>query len=79
MKESYLQHFSISIWSQPKIVIVVFALFVLWSLYWKGRSLWASARAGEKEWFILLLLVNSLGLLDIYYLYIRAKTENQSK
>ena len=44
-------------------------LLVLWSLGWKGASLWRAARDGSRPWFIALLLVNSAGLLDALYLF----------
>ncbi len=44
-------------------------LLLLWSLGWKGASLWRAAREGSKPWFLALLLVNSAGLLDALYLF----------
>lgn len=34
----------------------------------KGYSLWYAARRGEKWWFIILIIVNTLGILEIIYL-----------
>ena len=42
---------------------------VAWSLIWKGFALWSSARHGHKVWFVVLLVVNTLGLLEIVYLF----------
>ena len=42
---------------------------VAWSLAWKGASLWRAARNGSKPWFVTLLLTNTLGLLDMVYLF----------
>lgn len=42
---------------------------VAWSLAWKGASLWRAARNGSKPWFVTLLLSNTLGLLDMVYLF----------
>jgi len=42
---------------------------VLWSLAWKGLALWRSARAGQTVWYVVLLVVNTLGLLEITYLF----------
>ena len=50
------------------ISICVVALLVL-----KGYSLWTAARRGEKWWFIVLLFINTLGLLEIAYLIFVAK------
>jgi len=46
------------------------ALLIIWSLAWKGCALWKAARNGSKVWFVFLLLVNSIGLLDIIYIYL---------
>src|SRR3989338_6667143 len=48
-------------------------LFVLWSLVWKGLALWHSARRGQYWWFVILLVVNTLGILEIVYLFFVAK------
>lgn len=47
----------------------------LWSLPWKGVALWKAAIRKEKRWFITLLLVNSIGILDILYIFIFSKRE----
>lgn len=44
-------------------------LAILWSIPWKGMALWKAARRRDLVWFIVLLLVNTVGLLDIAYLY----------
>ncbi len=44
-------------------------IFMIWSLLWKAASLWVSARSNNKWWFIALLLVGSLGILDAIYLF----------
>jgi hypothetical protein len=44
-------------------------LLVLWSIFWKGLALWRSANRGEKVWFIILLVVNTAGILEIIYLF----------
>ena len=41
---------------------------VAWTLAWKGAALWRAARAGQGAWFIALLLINTLGLLEIVFL-----------
>ena len=47
------------------------ALIILaWSLAWKGLALWKAAREGSKPWFVALLVINTLGILEILYLYV---------
>ncbi|HCI05243.1 TPA: hypothetical protein DEX28_00675 [Patescibacteria group bacterium] len=46
------------------------ALLVLaWTLTWKGMALWKAARSSQKNWFVALLVINTLGVLEIFYLY----------
>ncbi|MFH0849029.1 MAG: DUF5652 family protein [archaeon] len=40
----------------------------IWGYFWKILGLWFSARKGERGWFILFILVNLAGILEIYYL-----------
>lgn len=47
----------------PALVLVV-----LWTVVIKGIALWKSARSGQKFWFIAVLIVNSLGILELIYL-----------
>ena len=62
-------------WIRENILWVksLVVLILLWSLAWKGYSLWLSARTGSKIWFVVLLLVNTVGILDILYIYIFRK------
>lgn len=46
-----------------------FSLLVIWSLVWKGLALWHSARKGQNWWFVILLVVNTAGILEIIYLF----------
>lgn len=49
------------------------ALIFAWSLVWKGIALWKSARLSHKKWFIALLIVNTVGILEIIYIYFVAR------
>lgn len=47
---------------------------ILWSIPWKGVALWKSAKNDHLGWFIALLIINSLAILDILYIFIFSKT-----
>lgn len=51
----------------------VLLVAVLWSLYWKYRALWHAAKHERKGWFVVLMIVNTLGILEILYLYVFSK------
>ena len=46
---------------------------ILWSLVWKGLGLWFAAKNAQKYWFIAILILNTLGILEIAYLFYFAK------
>jgi hypothetical protein len=62
----------ISIINDPKL-LVVFIFVMLWSLFWKGVALWKSAKMDEGKWFIAILLINTVGLLEIIYIFTQKK------
>jgi len=51
----------------------VILLLVIWSIFWKGWALWRAAQRGQKYWFIALLIINTLGILEILYIFIFSK------
>ena len=58
-------------------VWAVLILLVLGALALKGFALWRAANRGEKWWFIALLVVNTLGLLELFYLFVIAKNADK--
>jgi methionyl-tRNA synthetase len=50
------------------ITLGLFVLVAIWSLTWKGVALWYAARNHQKKWFIVLLVLNTLGILEIIYI-----------
>jgi len=48
---------------------LLFALLVLWSIFWAGLALWHSGRRGQFLWFFVFLIVHTLGILEIIYLF----------
>lgn len=52
-----------------------FILLVIWSAIWKGIALWKAARQSDKRWFIVMLVVNTVGILEMLYIYIFSKKQ----
>lgn len=60
-------------------LFVAFVLLALWSIIIKGLALWYASRNGQKKWFVALLVVNTVGLLEIIYLvWFRPRTSETS-
>lgn len=47
---------------------LLLAVVMIWSITWKGIALWNAARNEQRTWFIAVLLINIVGLLEITYL-----------
>ena len=52
---------------------------VAWSLVWKGLALWRAAREESKWWFVVLLVVNTLGILEILYFFVFSRTAREGR
>ena len=46
---------------------------MLWSIFWKGLALWHSSQRKQPWWFVIMLVVNTAGVLEIIYLFGVAK------
>ncbi|KKU91750.1 MAG: hypothetical protein UY23_C0001G0356 [Candidatus Jorgensenbacteria bacterium GW2011_GWA1_48_11] len=57
--------------AHPFLVI----LGVIWTLPWKGVALWRAAKLNQPKWFVALLIVNTLGILEILYIYVFSKKQ----
>ncbi|KKU46991.1 MAG: hypothetical protein UX66_C0028G0001 [Parcubacteria group bacterium GW2011_GWF2_46_8] len=46
-----------------------FIALSIWSLIWKGFALWRASRNNQRNWFIALLVLNTMGILEMVYLF----------
>jgi len=51
----------------------ILPLLLIWSIFWKGLALWHAGRRGQPWWFVILLIVNTAGILEIIYLFLVIK------
>ena len=51
-------------------------LLIAWTLPWKGVALWKAAKNGHKKWFVALLILNTLAILEIIYIFYFSKTKD---
>lgn len=57
--------------------VVIFSLLIIWGIAWKGLALWRAARREDKWWFVVFLFINTLGALEILYLYVWSKSKKK--
>ncbi len=56
---------------------LILILIQLWTVPWKGLALWTAANKKQKMWFVALLVIQTLGILEIIYLVFIAKYDFQ--
>lgn len=59
--QQYLQH-------HPFVMVALIPV-IIWTLIWKGLALWTAARKSDKIWFVVLLIVNTFGILEMLYFF----------
>jgi len=59
--------------SHPAVLWAVIA----WSIAWKGVALWHAARGRQLAWYIVLLVINTVGVLEIVYLLFFRKKDRE--
>ncbi len=56
---------------------ILLTLGIAWTLMWYGLALWHAAKNNQRNWFLTILVVDlllhSLGILDMIYLFKFAK------
>lgn len=57
----------------PSQLPFIVAVVAVWSLFWKGIALWRAANGKQKYWFIVMLVLNTMGILELVYLFRFAK------
>jgi len=58
---------------------IILGIVLVWSLIWKGLALWKSAKKDSKIWFVALLVINTVGILEILYFYLFSKMDVTKK
>jgi len=62
------------------IILAVFLLVIfIWTIIWKGLALWKSAKKNHKIWFVIILIANTVGILEILYIYWLSKIDWNKK
>jgi hypothetical protein len=54
-----------------------YALFAIatWTIVWKGLALWKASKKDAKVWFVLLLVINTIGILELLYYFFLSKVD----
>ena len=66
-------------WGIPSWTFGILAVIFIWSYAWKLAALWKSARKGSIVWFVVLALVNTVGILEILYIFVFSEMKMKPK
>jgi ABC-type iron transport system FetAB permease component len=58
----------------PWLVLIL----ILWILPWKAVALWKAARLSQKWWFIALFIINTIGILEILYIFVLSNKKKRT-
>lgn len=50
--------------------IIVIVAVAIWELLWKAIALWKAASNKQTGWFVVLLLLNTAGILPLIYIFV---------
>lgn len=59
------------------IAVWLIAIILIWSLVWKLLALWKSARNKHLVWFIVMAVINTMGILPILYIFVFSKFKSK--
>jgi hypothetical protein len=60
-------------WFIPLIIVLA-----IWDVVWKLIAMWRAARNGHTAWYVVLAIINSVGILPILYLFVVCKSVKKS-
>jgi hypothetical protein len=44
-------------------------ILALWTIPWKIYAVWLAVKRDHKKWFVALLILNTVGILEIFYIF----------
>ncbi len=54
-------------------LLLISILLALWTIPWKIYAVWTAVKHDQKKWFVALLILNTVGILEIFYIFKIAK------
>ena len=64
--------------SENTLLWLIIAL-TIWDLIWKGFALWKACKNDHMPWFGVMLVLNTIGILPILYIFVFSKIQIEPK
>ncbi|MFA6089692.1 MAG: DUF5652 family protein [Candidatus Woesearchaeota archaeon] len=59
--------------------IFLIIVLLVWETIWKFMGMWRASKNNSKGWFVVIGILNTLGILPILYLYVFGKKKSSTK
>ncbi|MEI6040292.1 MAG: DUF5652 family protein [Candidatus Berkelbacteria bacterium] len=59
--------------------LTIFTIIMVWSLPWKAIALWKAAQRNDLAWYLPLFILNTVGILEILYIFVFSKKKDIKK
>jgi hypothetical protein len=59
--------------------LLILILLIVWSYCWKVPAIWRSVKNENKKWFVVFIIINTFGILEIAYLMYFSKKPDSEK
>ncbi|MDH4358874.1 MAG: DUF5652 family protein [Candidatus Berkelbacteria bacterium] len=66
-------------WAYSAGVTALIIVLVVWSAVWKAIALWKAARNSHLAWYIVMLIFNTAGILEIIYIFAFSKAAGRAE
>lgn len=73
MYQEFVNTSSSSLLMSNNVFGATLTVLIIWDLAWRGYALWKAGRNEDSAWFVALLILNTVGILPILYIYLFAK------
>jgi len=57
----------------PLFVNILIVILTLWTIPWKIYAIWTAVKHDHKKWFVALIILNTVAILEIIYIFKIAK------
>lgn len=62
--DNFLLNLNYFLRANPYVLVIL----GVWEMVWKGLALWIASQNKQRNWFIAILIINTVGILPIVYI-----------
>lgn len=48
---------------------ILFIILAIWTIPWKIYAVWLACKHNQRKWFVALLILNTVSILEIFYIF----------